>query len=230
MVINEVDKLTKEAQHALRRTMELYVNHCRLIMIGKNSSKVIEPLRSRCLTIRVAGPTISETEKILQSIAKKENLNLPPQLANNIAVQSERNLRRAVLMLEATRVKQYPLQADQQTEHPAWEDYIVKTAKQMVKKFLQKSYYLCATAKKFFPAFLNLVVKAEEQSPRCLAEIRVRLYDLLVRSIPPDVIFKCLVVELFKKIDDEAKIEISQWAGNDANLCYKKIYIFQKKK
>jgi len=88
-------------------------------------------------------------------------------------------------MFEASRVKQYPFQQDQQPEHPAWEDYIVRTAKEM----------------------------AEEQSPRCLAGIRVRLYDLLVRSIPPDVIFKSLVVELFKKIDDEAKIEISQWAA-----------------
>jgi replication factor C subunit 3/5 len=86
VVINEVDRLSKEAQHALRRTMELYVNNCRLIMVGKNISKVIEPLRSRCLVVRIPSPSHSEIEKILQSIARKENVNLPSQLATTIAV------------------------------------------------------------------------------------------------------------------------------------------------
>lgn len=44
---------------------------------------------------------------ILQKISKRENLSLPGELAERIAVESSGNLRKAILMLEAIRVKQY---------------------------------------------------------------------------------------------------------------------------
>lgn len=57
LVLNEVDKLSREAQHSLRRTMEKYSASCRLILCCNSSSKVTEAVRSRCLNIRVNAPT-----------------------------------------------------------------------------------------------------------------------------------------------------------------------------
>ncbi len=60
IVIVEVDKLTRDAQHGLRRTMEKYVGSCRLILCCNSTSRVIPAIRSRCLAIRVAAPTVDE--------------------------------------------------------------------------------------------------------------------------------------------------------------------------
>jgi replication factor C subunit 3/5 len=60
VVLVEVDKLTRQAQAALRRTMEKYSSSCRLILCCSNPSKVIDPVRSRCLGIRIAAPSHDE--------------------------------------------------------------------------------------------------------------------------------------------------------------------------
>ena len=56
VVLNQVDRLSKQAQAALRRTMEKYAVTCRLILCCDSPSKLIAPLRSRCLGIRVSAP------------------------------------------------------------------------------------------------------------------------------------------------------------------------------
>jgi replication factor C subunit 3/5 len=60
VVLNQVDRLSKQAQAALRRTMEKYAATCRLILCCDNPSKLIAPLRSRCLGVRVAAPTVDQ--------------------------------------------------------------------------------------------------------------------------------------------------------------------------
>ena len=65
IVLTEVDKLTKEAQHALRRTMEKYMSTCRLILCANSTSKIIGPLRSRCLGIRIPAPSSEDIIKVL---------------------------------------------------------------------------------------------------------------------------------------------------------------------
>jgi replication factor C subunit 3/5 len=60
VVLNQVDRLSKQAQAALRRTMEKYTATCRLILCCDSPSKLIAPLRSRCLGVRVAAPTVEQ--------------------------------------------------------------------------------------------------------------------------------------------------------------------------
>ena len=65
IVLSEVDSLTKDAQHALRRTMEKYVATCRLMLCVNSTSRVIPAIKSRCLGIRVSAPGIEEIVGIL---------------------------------------------------------------------------------------------------------------------------------------------------------------------
>jgi len=97
-----VDRLTKDAQHALRRTMEKHMATCRVILVTNSTSKVIPAIRSRCLAVRVPAPSHQDITTVITSVAKKEGCSLPTQLASRIAEKSGRNLRRAILMVCST--------------------------------------------------------------------------------------------------------------------------------
>ncbi|XP_074650581.1 replication factor C subunit 3-like [Tubulanus polymorphus] len=185
VVLTEVDHLSKDAQHALRRTMEKYMSTCRLILVCNSTSKVIPAIKSRCLGIRVPAPTFDEIASILQATCKKESLTLPMELAEKISKQSNRNLRRALLMCEACKVQQYPFDAEQDVSEPDWEIFLRETAKLIV----------------------------EQQTPKRLLEVRGRLYELLTHCIPPDVIIKGLLTELIQNCDGQLKAEITQHAA-----------------
>ena len=101
VVINEADHLTRDAQAALRRTMEKYSPNLRLILLANSTTNIIAPIRSRTLLVRVAAPTHEEICDVLAQSAKKEGWEVIKGLHKRIAEESGRNLRRALLMYEA---------------------------------------------------------------------------------------------------------------------------------
>ena len=101
VVINEADHLTRDAQAALRRTMEKYSPNLRLILLANSTANIIAPIRSRTLLVRVAAPSEADICKVLQKVGKQEGWSNAEVLNQRIAKDSGRNLRRALLMFEA---------------------------------------------------------------------------------------------------------------------------------
>lgn len=109
VVINEADHLTRDAQAALRRTMEKYSPNLRLILLANSTANIIAPIRSRTLLVRVPAPTVVEICDVLASSAKKEGWPTVKGLHKRIAEESGRNLRKALLMYEAVHAQKYVL-------------------------------------------------------------------------------------------------------------------------
>ena len=101
VVINEADHLTRDAQAALRRTMEKYSPNMRLILLANSTANIIAPIRSRTLLVRVAAPTESDICRVLRTVGAQEGWVEAEGLNGRIAKDSARNLRRALLMFEA---------------------------------------------------------------------------------------------------------------------------------
>jgi len=74
--LDECDALTKEAQQALRRTMENYTQTCRFILSCNYSSKIIDPIQSRCAVFRFKPIPKEEIFKVITKIAKDENVTV----------------------------------------------------------------------------------------------------------------------------------------------------------
>jgi len=112
VLINNIDNLSYYAQTSLRCTMEKYHKTCKFILCGYQSSKIIDPLRSRCLNIRIPRPSNNELYQIIFNTACKERINIDQNEMNNIVKLSERNIKKALWMLELynSGIKNYDLQ------------------------------------------------------------------------------------------------------------------------
>ena len=100
--LDEADALTQEAQQALRRTMENYSGTCRFILSCNYSSKIIDPIQSRCAIFRFKLLEKKDIEKVIQKIAENENIEINKEALEIIYEGSEGDCRRSINLLQST--------------------------------------------------------------------------------------------------------------------------------
>ncbi len=100
--LDEADALTPEAQQALRRTMENYSNTCRFILSCNYSSKIIDPIQSRCAIFRFKLLEKKDIERVLRKIEQGENLEIKDEALEMLYEGSEGDCRRAINLLQST--------------------------------------------------------------------------------------------------------------------------------
>lgn len=99
--LDECDALTKEAQQALRRTMENYTSTCRFILSCNYSSKIIDPIQSRCAVFKFKPLEKSQLLEIVDMIAKTEMLTIDATTKDAIFEASHGDVRRAENILQS---------------------------------------------------------------------------------------------------------------------------------
>lgn len=98
--LDEGDALTSDAQQALRRTMEANSSVTRFIISANYSSRIIEPIQSRCAVFRFLPLQEEEMKKTLENVAKAEGLKVDEKAYHAIFYVSEGDMRRALNVLQ----------------------------------------------------------------------------------------------------------------------------------
>jgi len=100
--LDECDALTREAQQALRRTMENYTQTCRFILSANYSSKIIEPIQSRCVVFRFKLLEKKDILAIIEKIAEDEKLKIDEDAKEALYEISEGDCRRLENILQSS--------------------------------------------------------------------------------------------------------------------------------
>jgi replication-associated recombination protein RarA len=96
--LDEADSLTSAAQHALRRTMERYVKTSRFALICNYSSKIIEPIQSRCAIFRFKPLDDDSIREFLKYICENEKLVYDKEGLETVLYIAEGDLRKAYFL------------------------------------------------------------------------------------------------------------------------------------
>jgi replication factor C small subunit len=102
VLLDEADNMTADAQQALRRLMEMYVEVTRFILIANYPSKIIEPIQSRCAVFRFVPIKKEDVVSRLRWICGNEGVKCDVEALEVIYDISEGDMRKAINILQAS--------------------------------------------------------------------------------------------------------------------------------
>jgi replication factor C small subunit len=197
--LDEADSLTKEAQQALRRTMEKYSASCRFILACNEISKLIDPIQSRCVIFKFKPLQQEELFRLLEKIEKEENLQIE-QDAKELLVQiSKGDTRKIINTLQASS------SIDKKVTHKLIEEVLEfvnpKEVKEMLENAINGDFYKAR----------DLMVKLKSKRGLTAIEILKEIYKQIISmDIDPKI--------KIKTIDRIATIEFRIVEGSDEEL------------
>jgi len=183
--LDEADSLTSDAQSALRRTIEKYTRICRFIMSVNYSSKIIEPIQSRCTVFRFSPIREDDIKKYLRKIATAEKLQITEDGLETLIFISRGDLRKAINVLQVG----------------------ASVNKKITAELL---YETSATAKpEDVKELINIALTGNFMAAR------TKLYDLLIKyGLSGEDIIKQIHQNIFDlAIPDESKVRLIEKSG-----------------
>ena len=176
VIINKIDKLSEYAQASLRRTVEKVADKCKFIFICDQLSRVIEPLRSRFMLVRIPLPTNKQISKLLLNINIQQNLNLKMNEIDEIITKSENKINNAIWLLE--------LHKNGYNYQNNWQKILDKLSKEIINfpNYSEKQYTVMT----------HILIK----------NLRQYFYILFTTNIDIIEIFRKLMLKLIQNVDD----------------------------
>jgi replication factor C small subunit len=101
ILLDEADSMTADAQQALRRTMERFSSNTRFVLSCNYSSRIIEPIQSRCAVFRFSPLSEAEVRQIIKRICESEGLKLDGGAEDAVVYVAAGDARKATNCLQA---------------------------------------------------------------------------------------------------------------------------------
>ncbi len=183
--LDEADALTSDAQQALRRTMEQYSDNCRFIMSCNYSSKIIDPIQSRCAVFRFNRLPEERVRDYITRLGKDEDFKISEEAIKAVMRVSSGDLRRVTNILQTAAIK--------------------------TDKIEEEDVYGVAASLR--PEEINKILEKALQGD--FIEARDELADLMIdRGLDGQDIIESIHRELFQlEIPDQAKLELIEHLG-----------------
>ena len=102
IILDEADSMTESAQQALRIIISDYASTTRFALACNDSSKIIEPIQSRCSILRFAKLRNDEIEERLNQIVTKETIKCDRGGMTALIETSDGDMRYALNNLQST--------------------------------------------------------------------------------------------------------------------------------
>ncbi len=209
LILDEADALAGKMQQALRRTMEIYSDVTRFILITTTLAGWSPAILSRSLTLRFTSPPHGIVEDYVTTIASRENVSIDGKAVRAIARESHGNIRRAINLLQIAAAGTSHVTED--TVYEVSEVPIVRDVREMV------SLAIAGSFEKSRMILRNLI--AGEGYPP--VEISLEIHrDLVRRPISPDLL--ALMLDRLAEINyrmTQAKNPFIQLTALLASLC-----------
>jgi len=213
IVIDKIDNLSYYAQASLRRTMEKYANKCKFIFISNQLSKTIEPLRSRCIPIRVKLPNKYNQLKFLLTVCMKENINLDKENISYILKNSDNDVNKILWFLQNIKYN-----IDDNTK---FDDVLDDLVTYLLKSFHTKSFHTKSLDKKK----LSIAIRKARDSIYILYISNLK-YNYIIRSFMKKLLNK-IPPELKYKIIEESSIVSKNIQNGSRNIIHIELYILK---
>lgn len=101
VILDEADAMTEAAQQAMRRTMEMFSNSTRFALACNQSTKIIEPIQSRCAILRYARLSSEQVLSRLLYVCKAQNVTWDDDGLKAVIFASDGDLRHAINCLQS---------------------------------------------------------------------------------------------------------------------------------
>ena len=199
VLINNADKLTIHAQTTLRRTMEIYSNTCKFILWCTKYSSIIDPIRSRCLPIRVPVPTDGEIIGILVNICNKDKIKLTLDDTSKIVRSTNGRIKEALWKLQILKIRQ-----EEELEKK-------KKLKELKKKLLDSDdsdnksdseEMEMITPETIYEITINKIVELlKKPNIKLLDSLKKSMYEIIITNLPPAHIITSITDKLLQSIE-----------------------------